>query len=61
MSSIYEIFRSDAYQMTIFLMEAAGVSNMIPKGASIALKPNLVIDGYGRTRTSFFFFHLICG
>ena len=45
MSSIYEIFGSDAYQMTISLMEAAGVSNMIPKGASIALKPNLVIDG----------------
>lgn len=31
MSSIYEIFGSDAYQMTISLMEAAGVSNMIPK------------------------------
>ena len=45
MSSIYEIFGSDAYQMTISLMEAAGVSNMIPKSALIALKPNLVIDG----------------
>ena len=31
MSAIYEIFGNDPHQMTISLMDAAGVSNMIPK------------------------------
>ena len=44
MPSIYEIYGSDAHQMTISLMEAAKVSSLIPRNASIALKPNLVID-----------------
>lgn len=44
MPSIYEIFGNDAHQMTISLMEAAKVSSLIPRNASIALKPNLVID-----------------
>jgi len=44
MSAIYEIYGTDAHEMTCSLMAAADVAAMIPKGASIALKPNLVID-----------------
>ena len=43
MSKIYEIFGSDAHSMTVALMEAARVAEMIPAGASVALKPNLVL------------------
>ena len=45
MSRIYEIFGTDAHQMTISLMEAAKVAGLIPAGASVALKPNLVVAG----------------
>ena len=45
MSMIYEIFGSDAHAMTVSLMDAAQVAAMIPKGASVALKPNLVVAG----------------
>ena len=31
--------------MTVALMEAARVADMIPSGASVALKPNLVVSG----------------
>ena len=41
--TIYEIFGTDAHAMTKSLMEAARVSEMIPTGASAALKPNLVL------------------
>ena len=44
MSVIYEVFGADAHEMTISLMDAAKVSEMIPRNASIALKPNLVVD-----------------
>lgn len=43
MSRIYEIFGTDAHAMTVALMEGADVAAMIPPGASIALKPNLVV------------------
>lgn len=42
MANIYEIFGKDAHEMTMSLMEAANVADMIPVGASVALKPNLV-------------------
>ena len=45
MGKIYEIYGSDAHAMTVSLMEAANVADMIPKGGSVALKPNLVIAG----------------
>ena len=45
MAKIYEIFGTDAHQMTMALMEAANVADMIPAGASVALKPNLVVAG----------------
>lgn len=32
MSKIFEIYGSDAHQMTMALMEAADVASMIPKG-----------------------------
>ena len=43
MSSIFEIYGTDAHSMTLQLMQAANVAEMIPKGASVALKPNLVV------------------
>ena len=45
MASIYEIFGTDVHEMTLSLMEAANVADMIPAGASVALKPNLVMAG----------------
>ncbi len=42
MPDIYEIYGTDPHQMTLALMEAAGVAEQIPSGASVALKPNLV-------------------
>ena len=45
MAKIYEIFGEDAHSMTMSLLEAAKVADMIPEGASVALKPNLVIAG----------------
>ncbi len=43
MAQIYQIYGKDAHDMTIRLMEAARVCDMIPAGASVALKPNLVV------------------
>ena len=43
MSKIYEIFGDDAHKMTISLLEAADVRSLIPAGAGIVLKPNLVL------------------
>lgn len=42
---IYQIYGADAHQMTKALMETAGVIQRIPAGASVALKPNLVVAG----------------
>ena len=41
--TIYEIFGTDAHEMTKALMEAADIAEQIPRGASIALKPNLIL------------------
>ena len=49
MAKIYEIYGTDAHSMTVSLMRAAHVSSMIPSGASIALKPNLVLSGTPET------------
>lgn len=40
---IYEIYGDDAHTMTRELMLAADIASRIPKGASVALKPNLVL------------------
>ncbi|MCR4907727.1 MAG: DUF362 domain-containing protein [Lachnospiraceae bacterium] len=45
MSKIYEIYGTDAHQMTKALMAGAEVEKSIPQGASVALKPNLVVAG----------------
>ncbi len=45
MAKIFEIYGSDARLSTLSLMKAANVAAMIPSGASIALKPNLVLAG----------------
>lgn len=42
---IYQVFGDDAHKMTRQLLEAAKVIERIPKGGSVALKPNLVIAG----------------
>ncbi|MBQ8617303.1 MAG: DUF362 domain-containing protein [Clostridia bacterium] len=46
MSTIYQIYGSNAHQMTMKLMQAADVAARIPAGASIALKPNLVVAAH---------------
>ena len=45
MGKIYEIFGNDAHAMTMALMEKADIASAIPQGASIGLKPNLVLAG----------------
>lgn len=45
MAKIYEIFGTDAHEMTAALLKAAKAAEMIPAGASVALKPNLVVTG----------------
>lgn len=49
---IYIVYGNRAKQMTMELMEAARISEEIPQGASVALKPNLVVAAepeYGAT------------
>ncbi len=43
MSKIYEIYGSDAHEMTRALLDAADIASMLPKDADVALKPNLVV------------------
>ena len=43
MSKIYQIYGDQAHAMTMALMEAADIASRIPSGASVALKPNLVV------------------
>ncbi len=47
MSKIYEIYGTDAHEMTKALMREAGIGNRIaarfPRNAKIALKPNLIL------------------
>ena len=49
MSKIFEIFGNEPHEMTKALMKADSIAEQIPKGASIALKPNLVHAGRPRT------------
>ena len=42
---IYQVYGTDAHQMTYQLLEAANIIDRIPEGGSVALKPNLVIAG----------------
>ena len=49
MSKIYEIYGTDSHEMTKSLMNAGNVADKIPRGASIALKPNLVREGSPET------------
>ena len=46
MSRIYEIFGTDAHAMAKALMERVQVAGLIPAGASVALKPNLVVAAH---------------
>ena len=41
--TIYEIFGTDAHAMTKTLLEAFHAADRIPAGASVAIKPNLVL------------------
>lgn len=43
MGKIYEIFGFEPHSMTYALMERAQIASHIPAGASVALKPNLVV------------------
>ena len=49
MAKIYEIYGTDAHSMTRSLLQAAHAAAMIPAGASIALKPNLVLSAAPET------------
>ena len=40
---LYVVYGNRAKRMTMDLMEAARISEEIPQGASVALKPNLVV------------------
>lgn len=43
MSKIYQIYGQNAHDMTMQLLEAANAISLVPEGASVALKPNLVV------------------
>ena len=49
MAKIYEIYGTDAHEMTKALMSSADVASTIPEDADIALKPNLVRAGTPET------------
>ena len=42
---IYQIYGRDAHEMTLALLERMDAVSLVPKGGSVALKPNLVIAG----------------
>ena len=46
MGKIYEIYGADAHEMTLALLRAANIKDIIPAGASVALKPNLVVAAH---------------
>ena len=45
MSKIYNIYGTDSRAMTLALLEKSNAINLVPSGANIALKPNLVVAG----------------
>ena len=42
---IHEIYGGDAREMTLALLRSLNAASLVPKGGSVALKPNLVIAG----------------
>ena len=45
MSKIYNIYSTDSHAMTLALLEAVDAISLVPSGANVALKPNLVVAG----------------
>ena len=45
MGKIYQIYGGNAHEMTLSLLEASNSIALVPKGGSVALKPNLVVAG----------------
>ncbi|MBQ9389555.1 MAG: DUF362 domain-containing protein, partial [Synergistaceae bacterium] len=45
MRKIYNIYGTDSHAMTLKLLEASNAINLVPSGADIMLKPNLVVAG----------------
>lgn len=45
MRKIYNIYGKDSHSMTIKLLEASNAISLVPSGADIMLKPNLVVAG----------------
>lgn len=45
MAKIYNIYGNDSHSMTMKLLEASDAIKLVPSGANIALKPNLVVSG----------------
>ena len=45
MSKIYQIYGNNAHEMTLQLLEASEAYRCVAPGASVALKPNLVVVG----------------
>ena len=43
MTAIYEIYGRNAHEMTMCLLERSEAIRLVPKGGSVALKPNLVV------------------
>ena len=45
MAKIYNIYGTNAHSMTLSLLEAINAISLVPSGANIDLKPNLVVAG----------------
>ncbi|MBR0150167.1 MAG: DUF362 domain-containing protein [Synergistaceae bacterium] len=45
MRKIYNIYGSDSHAMTLKLLDSYGAIKLVPSGANVALKPNLVVSG----------------
>ena len=45
MGKIYSVYGTDSHAMTLALLEAVDAISLVPSGANIALKPNLVVAG----------------
>ena len=45
MSKIYQVYGNDAHEMTLQLLNASEAFRLVPPGAGVALKPNLVVVG----------------
>ena len=45
MAKIYNVYGTDAHKMTLKLLESSDAVKLVPSGADVALKPNLVVAG----------------